>query len=157
MNGKTVAAYRTGNEELSIRQERLDASDYIEFLSRTDLGKQYPREDFTERIAALVKNTQISLVARDKNGRVVGTCFGLTDFAYWLLVPDIGIDRGYAGKGIGRKLMELAREAAGGEKRTVVFVYANEEAVGFYKKIGIRPAKAMMENVRGVKWTEFAV
>jgi hypothetical protein len=26
MNGKTVAAYRTGNEELSIRQERLDAS-----------------------------------------------------------------------------------------------------------------------------------
>jgi hypothetical protein len=37
--------------------------------------------------------------------------------------------------------MELAREAAGGEKRTVVFVYANEEAVDSIRRSAYGPQK----------------
>ena len=34
----------------TISEERISAKEYIEFLKRTDLGSQYPRERFGERI-----------------------------------------------------------------------------------------------------------
>lgn len=141
---------------ISIRPDRLSAGEYIEFLTRTDLGSQYPRERFRERIGKLVANASISLVARDSSDTVVGVCLGLTDHAYWLLVTDLGIDRDYAGMGIGSELMRLAREAAGGSKDIIVFAYANEEAVGFYEKIGMERSTDMME-LTGVEWTDFTV
>ena len=43
------------NKEIKIKEERLTAEDYIDFLKRTDLGSQYPKERFYERIPKLVK------------------------------------------------------------------------------------------------------
>lgn len=40
---------------IEYREERLSAESYIEFLTRTDLGSQYPAERFEERINKLVK------------------------------------------------------------------------------------------------------
>ena len=37
-------------ETITIREERIPAEEYIEFLKRTDLGSQYPKERFAERI-----------------------------------------------------------------------------------------------------------
>ena len=34
----------------TIKEERLTADEYIEFLKHTDLGSQYPKERFRERI-----------------------------------------------------------------------------------------------------------
>ena len=34
----------------TIKEERISAEEYIEFLKRTDLGSQYPRERFREWI-----------------------------------------------------------------------------------------------------------
>ena len=68
------------NNNIIIREERLTASEYIDFLKRTDLGSQYPKERFEKRIAKLVKNVSISLIARNEEGLIVGTLFGLTDF-----------------------------------------------------------------------------
>ena len=96
-------------------EERLNAESYIEFLSRTNLGSQYPKERFLERINRLVKNVSISLVAREES-KILGVLFGLTDFAYWLYVTDLGVDRDYEGRGIGRTLMQKAHKIAGGEK-----------------------------------------
>ncbi len=53
------------DESISIRSERISADEYVEFLSRTDLGSQYPEERFAERIARLVNSASISLTARD--------------------------------------------------------------------------------------------
>ena len=64
----------------TIQNERISPEEYIDFLKRTDLGSQYPKERFKERIIKLVKNVSISLVARNEKG-VVGVLFGLTDFA----------------------------------------------------------------------------
>ena len=74
---------------VSIREERISVEEYINFLKRTDLGAQYPKERFEERISRLVKNVSISLVARNENGLVVGVLFGLTDFCYWLYITDL--------------------------------------------------------------------
>ncbi len=140
---------------ITYQQERLTASQYIEFLARTDLGSQYPRERFETRIAALVKNASISLTARDEE-KIVGVCFGLTDFAYWLFISDLGIDRDYVKQGIGKQLMQRALNLAGGEKDIILFTCANENAVGFYEKFGMSPADDMMVMNR-VDWTGFTV
>lgn len=140
---------------INIEAERLSAETYIEFLSRTDLGSQYPAERFNARIERLVKNVPISLTARD-DGKLVGVLFGITDFAYWLFITDLGVDRDCVGQGIGRKLMEAALEAAGGKDDIIVYTCANENAVGFYEKLGMRPASDVMV-YNHVQWTEFTV
>ena len=42
------------HREITIAEERISAEEYIEFLKRTDLGSQYPKERFAERISKLV-------------------------------------------------------------------------------------------------------
>ena len=59
-------------ETFNIREEHISADEYIDFLKRTDLGSQYPKERFEERIPKLVKNVTISLIARNEEGLVVG-------------------------------------------------------------------------------------
>ena len=51
--------------------ERVTAEEYIDFLKRTDLGSQYPKERFEERIGKLVKNVAISVTAREENGELI--------------------------------------------------------------------------------------
>ena len=143
-------------EEITFREERISAEEYIEFLKRTDLGSQYPKERFAERIPKLVKNVSISLVARNADGLVVGVLFGLTDFCYWLYITDLGVDRAYERRGIATKLMKQAHELAGGEKDIAVYLIANEDAVPFYEKIGMKRADDVMQ-YNHIEWTEWTV
>ena len=144
------------NENITIFRERLSPEDYIDFLKRTDLGSQYPKERFRERIEKLVTTVSVSLTARNEAGTVVGVLFGLTDFAYWLYVTDLGVDRAYTGQGIGRRLMKTAHEIAGGEKDIAVYLIANENAVGFYEKLGMKKSTDVMQYNK-IEWTEFTV
>lgn len=144
------------NEKIKILEERISAEEYIDFLKRTDLGSQYPKERFADRIAKLVKNVSISLVVRNERGIVVGVLFGLTDFAYWLYVTDLGVDRAYTGQGIGRQLMKTAHEIAGREKNIAVYLIANENAVGFYENLGMKKSDDVMQYNK-IEWTEFVV
>lgn len=144
------------NEKIEIKEERISSKEYIEFLKRTDLGSQYPKERFEERISKLVNNVSISLVGRNKDNLIVGVLFGLTDYAYWLYVTDLGVDRDYEGQGIGRQLMKLAHERAGGEKDIAVYLIANENAIPFYEKLGMTKADDVMQyNI--IEWTPFEV
>ena len=139
-----------------ITSERLSPEEYIDFLKRTDLGSQYPRERFEERIARLVNTVSISLTARNEEGLLIGVLFGLTDFAYWLYVTDLGVDRRYERQGIGRKLMQTAHEMAGGEKDIAVYLIANDQAVPFYEKLGMKKAEDVMQ-YNHIEWTDFTV
>lgn len=141
---------------ITYEEERVTAEEYIDFLKRTNLGSQYPKERFHQRIEKLVKNVSISLVARNEENKIVGVLFGLTDFSYWLYVTDLGVDRDYEEQGIGRKLMATAHELAGGEKDIAVYLIANEDAVPFYEKIGMKPADDVMQ-YNHVEWTDFVV
>ena len=143
-------------ETVTIREERISAEEYIDFLKRTDLGSQYPRERFEERIPKLVRNVSISLVARNGDGKAVGVLFGLTDFCYWLYVTDLGVDRDYERQGIATRLMKTAHELAGGEKDIAVYLIANEDAVPFYKKLGMKAADDVMK-YNHIEWTEWTV
>ena len=141
---------------IEIKSERLTAAEYIGFLARTDLGSQYPRERFETRIPKLLENASVSLAARNEDGRLVGVLLGLTDFAYWLYVTDLGVDRAYERQGIGRRLMREALNLAGGEKDIAVYLIANENAVPFYKKLGMKLSTDVMQ-YNHIDWTEFTV
>lgn len=144
------------DNSVMIREERISSDEYIDFLKRTDLGSQYPKERFEERISKLVDNVSISLVARNENNLVVGVLFGLTDFAYWLYITDLGVDREYERQGIGKRLMKTAHELAGGEKDIAIYLIANENAVPFYEKLGMKKADDVMQ-YNHIEWTEFTV
>ena len=146
----------------TIQQERLSPEAYIEFLRHTDLGSQYPKERFHERIAILVEKASISLTARDDAGALIGVCFGITDFAYWLFITDLGVVREWTGRGVGkalvRELHRIAGErlASGGEENIIMYTCANENATGFYEKLGmVKPDDIYMLNK--VAWTDFTV
>ncbi|MBR5973693.1 MAG: GNAT family N-acetyltransferase [Clostridiales bacterium] len=144
------------HEEIRICEERISAEEYIGFLKRTDLGSQYPKERFYERIPKLVKTVTISLVARNEEGLVVGVLFALTDYCYWLYITDLGVDRAYERQGIATRMMKLAHELAGGEKDIAVYLIANEEAIPFYEKLGMKHADEVMK-YNHIDWTEWTV
>ena len=140
----------------TIKEERLSAEEYIEFLKHTDLGSQYPKERFRERIGTLVNRASISLVARNEAGSIVGICFGITDFAYWLFITDLGVVRECAGQGIGTSLVRKLHELAGGEENIIMYTCFNENAYGFYEKLGMhKPDDVVVLN--RIEWTEFTV
>lgn len=142
--------------KFEIKEERLTAQEYIEFLKHTDLGSQYPKERFEERIAKLVKNASISLVARDEVGKIIGVCFGITDFAYWLFITDLGVIRECTGMGVGKALVAKLHEIAGGIENIIMYTCVNENAIPFYEKIGMtKPDDVMVYN--HVEWTDFVV
>ena len=153
---KQLSGAKMEPQNITISEERISAEEYIEFLKRTDLGSQYPKERFEERIAKLVKNVSISLIARNKESLVVGVLFGLTDFCYWLYITDLGVDRNYERRGIASRLMKKAHEIAGGEKDIAVYLIANENAVPFYQKLGMKFSDDVMQ-YNHIEWTEWTV
>ncbi len=142
--------------EYTIREERLSAKEYIEFLKHTDLGSQYPKERFEQRIETLVNRVSISLVARNVMNEIIGVCFGITDFAYWLFITDLGVVREYVGQGIGKALVKELHRLAGGEENVIMYTCVNENAIPFYEKIGMtKPNDVMVYN--HIEWTDFEV
>ena len=107
-------------------------------------------------MARLLQHASISLTARNEAGLIVGVLLGLTDFAYWLYVTDLGVDRDYVRQGIGRRLMKTAHDLAGGEKDIAVYLIANENAVPFYETLGMKKAEDVMQ-YNHIEWTEFTV
>ena len=95
-------------------------------------------------------------MARNKEGIAVGVLFGLTDFCYWLYVTDLGVDRNYERHGIASRLMKTAHELAGGEKDIAVYLIANENAVPFYQKLGMKFSDDVMQ-YNHIEWTEWTV
>ena len=140
----------------TINEERLTADEYIDFLKKTDLGSQYPKERFEQRIDMLVTKASISLVARNDAGEIIGVCFGITDFAYWLFITDLGVIRECTGQGIGKALVKKLLKLAGGEENIIMYTCVNENAIPFYEKIGMKkPNDVMVYN--HVEWTDFTV
>ena len=141
---------------VTIRSERLSKAEYIVFLKRSDLGSQYPMERFETRIDTLVRTASISLAARTETGTLVGVLLGLTDFAYWLFITDLGVDRAYERQGIGKRLMQSALALAGGEKDIAVYLVANGDAIPFYEKLGMEKSNEVMQ-YNHIDWTDFRV
>ena len=136
--------------------EYIDFNEYKDFLKRTNLGSQYPKENFKDRVEKLLKNRSISITARNEKKLLIGICFGLSDFSYFLFLTDLGVDRNFEGQGIGKKMINHAQIEAGGEDDIIVVVLSNEKAVKFYKKLGYRKDSDLLLIPCKI-WTDFIV
>ena len=136
--------------------ETLSFEEYYNFLTRSDLGSQYPKERFEERITKLLSTRSISITARNNDGKLIGIAFGITDFAYFLFVTDLGVDRSYIKQGIGGELLVRLQEAVGGEDDITVVTIANENATGFYEKCGYVSESCLVWKPCKL-WTDFEV
>ena len=138
-----------------LSDEQLEYDEYVEFLRHSDIGHMYPRERFAGRLRRLLAHYDVCTTARD-SGQLVGVCLGLTDFAYFLFLTDLGVHRSYTGQGIGRRLVKDSHDLAGGEADITMFTHANEDAIGFYEKCGLkRLHRGMIKECS--EFTEFTV
>jgi ribosomal protein S18 acetylase RimI-like enzyme len=144
------------NQKITIEHKRISSNKYIAFLKNSNLGSQYPKEEFNKRIATLLDNVQISLVATDQERNIIGVCLGLTEFAYWLFITDIGVVRNWEKRGLGKIMISICHEIAGGEKKIIMFAYVNENAIPFYENIGMKKTNEVMEKNK-IEWTNFIV
>lgn len=136
--------------------ERLSAEEYIDFLKRTDLGSQYPKQRFYERIPKVLENVDISVTARTDDGKLVGVCLGLTDFVYFLFLTDLGVDRDYVKQGIGSTLVRRAHQLAGGEADITLSTISHDDAIEFYRSLGIKNQPNLMVKFC-TEWEDFVV
>jgi GNAT superfamily N-acetyltransferase len=134
MSGDLIS-YRSG--------EQIGLEEYLGFLQRSDLGSLYPEKRFTRRVERLLETASIVVAAR-RGSKLVGVCLGVTDFAYFLFVTDLGVDRDYCRKGIGRHLLETAIEAAGGPDDITAVTWSNEKALPFYAACGWKPRAGLV-------------
>ena len=125
------------------RDENLSLEEYYEFLKRTDLGSQYPKERLKERLYKTLKNHSIAITARNDDGALVGVAFALTDFAYFLFLTDLGVDRNYVKMGIGTELVKRIQDSSVGEDDITMVTVSNNEAYNFYKKAGFKTQECL--------------
>ena len=78
------------------------------------------------------------------------------EYIDFLKRTDLGVDRTYERQGIGKQLMKTAHKIAGGEKDIALYLIANENAVPFYEKLGMKKADDVMQ-YNHIEWTEFTV
>ena len=121
----------------------LPYQDYLGFLQSAQLGRMYPKRDFEERITRVLANAGVTVVARE-DGEIVGCCMGLTDFGYFLFLTDLSVAPSHEGRGVGKELVRLAIEAAGGADDITVITWAMPQTLPFYAELGIVPQEGLI-------------
>ena len=117
------------------REDDLGADEYIDVVAKSGLNR--PIGD-RPRIEQMLKQANLILTAR-QDGKLVGFARSLTDFCFCCYLSDLAVDKACQGQGIGRRLIEETRAAAGGAQTTTLLRSA-PTAMTFYE--GIEMPKA---------------
>ncbi|MFZ5782747.1 MAG: GNAT family N-acetyltransferase [Pseudomonadota bacterium] len=117
-------------ETVYAREEYLGADEYIDVVRKSGLNR--PIED-RGRIERMLAHANLIVTARQE-GRLVGFARSLTDFCFCCYLSDLAVDRACQGQGIGRRLIEETRKAAGGAQTTTLLLSA-PGAMSFYEGI----------------------
>jgi len=112
------------------REEHLSADEYIDVVAKSGLNR--PIEDRV-RVERMLANANLFVTAR-QDGRLVGFARSLTDFCFCCYLSDLAVDKACQGQGIGKRLIDETRAAAGGSLTTTLLLSA-PTAVSFYKGI----------------------
>jgi len=113
----------------------LSATAFRDVLVASTLGERRPVGDLV-RLERMLRQADIIVTARD-DGRLVGVSRAISDFAYCCYLSDLAVDVAYQRQGIGKRLIDETRKAAG-DGATVILVAA-PAAETYYPKIGMTP------------------
>lgn len=112
---------------------KVSAGDFIDILNRSTLGIRRPVDDM-DRIQRMLDHADI-LVTAWNGTQLVGVSRALTDFSFCCYLSDLAVDVGFQKKGIGKKLIEETRRAAGDQ--ALLILLSAPAAVDYYPKIGL--------------------
>jgi len=109
----------------------LELIEFQSILEDSGLSARRPMEDplLLER---MIKGSDLLITARSE-GQLVGFLRGLSDFCYRSFIADLAVAHSYQRKGIGRQLIQEARNQAP-DARLILF--SAEDALPFYEKLG---------------------
>ena len=109
----------------------LELNEFQYILEDSGLSARRPMEDplLLER---MIKGSNLLITAR-LEGQLVGLLRGLSDFCYRSFIADLAVAHSYQRKGIGRQLIQVARNQAP-DARLILF--SAEDALPFYEKLG---------------------
>lgn len=113
-------------------EARLDPDEMVDIFRRSGLAERRPVGD-PGLMSAMAAGANLVVAAREA-GRMVGLARSVTDRAYCVYLSDLATDRAYRGRGIGRRLIEMTRDAAG-PKASLILISA-PGAMEFYARIG---------------------
>src|SRR5262245_25610248 len=116
-------------------EPELSAVEFRDVLVASTLGERRPVDDLA-RLDRMLRQADIIVTARDGQ-RLVGVSRAIGDFAYCCYLSDLAVAVAYQRKGIGKRLIDETRNAAG-EGATLILVAA-PAAQAYYPKIGMRP------------------
>jgi len=117
----------------------LTAEEYIACVGQSALGPTRPLGN-TERVQAMLDNSNLVVTARDTNGRLVGLFRATTDWNWVCYCADMAVVEPSQGQGIGKIMMDKAAEILGPGVSIILLSLPGAE--GFYQKIGLTQTSA---------------
>lgn len=112
---------------------KVSAGDFIDILKRSTLGVRRPVDD-VDRIQRMLDHANILITAWNGT-QLVGVSRALSDFSFCCYLSDLAVDVAFQRKGIGKKLIEETRQAAG--DNALLILLSAPAAVDYYPKIGL--------------------
>ena len=135
--------------EYRIDDQQLNAAAFIDFAN-----KVWPGKYDEDRTAAALSKT-LNITAYDGE-TLVGCLRILTDGYFFGTITEMLVHPEYQRQGIGSRLMGEAHALAGGKRDIAVYLVANEKAIPFYEKLGMKKAEDVMQ-YNHIDWTPFTV
>ena len=109
----------------------LELNEFQSILEDSGLSERRPMED-PQLLERMIKGANLLITARSE-GQLVGFLRGLSDFCYRSFIADLAVARSFQCKGIGRQLIQVARNQA---PEARLFLFSAEDASPFYEKLG---------------------
>lgn len=91
------------------------------------------------RIGEMFANSNLVITAWN-DGELVGVARSLTDFAWSCYLADLAVRTDFQKAGVGRKLVEMTREAVG--ERSMVLLLSVPDALRYYPKLGMEKVES---------------
>ena len=117
------------------RDVPLDPVDVIRVFNASGINR--PTSD-VPRIARMFSAPSL-VISAWLDGRLVGVCRSLTDFAYCCYLSDLAVDKSVQGQGIGKELIRRT-QAAVGEEVSLLLLSA-PGAMSYYPQAGFERAE----------------
>lgn len=111
----------------------LSVDDFIAVLNSSGLATRRPVNN-RPRLAKMLEKADLTVVARDDTGKIVGVARSITDWSYCLYCSDLAVDKDYQGLGIGKKLLDETVRLS--PDLRVHLLVAAPDAVSFYEHAG---------------------
>ncbi len=94
-----------------------------------------PTEDLA-RIQKMIDHGNLTFTAWDGE-KLVGVARAMTDFSFACYLSDLAVDEAYQRNGIGKRLVELVKEAI--SEDSMLLLLAAPEAMEYYPKLDMAP------------------